>query len=109
MKQGDFLQDPHTHSVLSRSDVIFVNNYAFDSVLNQDILALFLDLKEGAQVISLRSFLPPGNKQLGRRANSIENIFKVKEYIFGRDQVSWMMEGGKYFIHTVDRNQLRDN
>jgi Histone methylation protein DOT1 len=43
LKQGDFLSDTHTHKVVSRADVIFVNNYAFDSELNQGILALFLD------------------------------------------------------------------
>jgi hypothetical protein len=72
---------------LKKADVIFVNNYAFDSALNQQILSLFLDLKDNAQVISLRSFvISGGNRQQGRRTNAIENIFKVREYSFASGQ-----------------------
>ncbi len=56
------------------------------------------------KIISLKSFAPP-IKHGFRRVNAIESILKAKEYTFGRDQVSWMVEGGKYFIHTIDRSQ----
>nr|KAJ3420738.1 Nucleosomal histone H3-Lys79 methylase [Polyrhizophydium stewartii] len=108
VKQGDFLEDPEIHEVISRADVIFVNNYAFDAALNQGILAKFLDLKDSAKVISLRSFVPVDRRPSLRRSNAIESIFTVKEYHYARDSVSWMVEGGKYYIHTVDRSQLAD-
>ncbi|KAJ3288674.1 Nucleosomal histone H3-Lys79 methylase [Borealophlyctis nickersoniae] len=79
LKQGDFLDDPEIHEVLKRADVIFVNNYAFDAELNQGILAKFLDLKESATVISLRSFVPVDRRPSLRRSNAIESIFTVRE------------------------------
>ncbi|KAI8912028.1 histone methylation protein DOT1-domain-containing protein [Powellomyces hirtus] len=108
LRHGDFLEDPNITEVIKSADVIFVNNYAFSAELNQRILGLFLDLKEKATVISLRSFLPVDRPtaRSARRSNAIESIFTVKEHYFGRDCVSWMNEGGRYYIHTVDRNQL---
>ncbi|KAJ3180273.1 Nucleosomal histone H3-Lys79 methylase [Geranomyces variabilis] len=108
LKHADFLEDSSFPEVIKSADVIFVNNYAFSAELNQRILGLFLDLKEGATVISLRSFLPvdrPTSRST-RRNNAIESIFTVKEHFFGRDCVSWMNEGGHYYIHKVDRKQL---
>lgn len=57
LRHGNFLEDKETDEVLKRADVVFVNNFAFDPNLNQRILAKFLDLKEGARVISLKSFV----------------------------------------------------
>ena len=79
----------------------------FDPELNQGILAMFLDLKENAKVVSLRSFVPRTSSS--RRINAIESIFKVKDYQYPRGSVSWMMDGGSYYIHTVDRSQLSSN
>lgn len=57
LRHGNFLEDKETDEVLKRADVVFVNNFAFDPNLNQRILAKFLDLREGARVISLKSFV----------------------------------------------------
>ncbi|KAJ3393556.1 Nucleosomal histone H3-Lys79 methylase [Entophlyctis sp. JEL0112] len=94
---GDFLDDPRVLPVLSRADVVFVNNYAFDAKLNFRILERFLDLKDGAIVVSLKLF----GTSTGE--NSLETMFRVREYYFGANQVSWMAEGGKYYIHTLRR------
>ncbi|KAI8996185.1 histone methylation protein DOT1-domain-containing protein [Gaertneriomyces semiglobifer] len=109
LQHADFLESPEMHEVIKRADVIFVNNYAFSASLNQQILAKFLDLKEGCVVVSLRSFVPvdrPTARSV-RRSNAIESIFTAKEHIFGRDCVSWMNESGSWFVHRVDRGQLR--
>ncbi|KAI9097004.1 histone methylation protein DOT1-domain-containing protein [Phlyctochytrium arcticum] len=105
LKRADFLEDASMHEVIKQADIVFVNNYAFSAELNQMILAKFLDLKDGATMISLRSFAPVDRPTAhsARRANAIESIFRVKEKYFGRDCVSWMNEGGRYFVHTVDR------
>jgi hypothetical protein len=39
---GDFLQDESIHKIISKADVIFVNNYAFDPALNQALVVKFL-------------------------------------------------------------------
>jgi hypothetical protein len=106
LRHGDFLEDPETISVIGRADVIFVNNYAFDADLNHKILNLFLDLKDGTKVISLKAFVSVDRKLSVRNMHSLESIFRVKEYYFGTERVSWMNEGGKYYIHTVDRSWL---
>ncbi|KAJ3270419.1 Nucleosomal histone H3-Lys79 methylase [Terramyces sp. JEL0728] len=106
LKQGDFLEDESISKVISKADVIFVNNYAFDPALNHSILAKFLDLKESAKIITLKSFVPLNSRQQNRRVNAIESIFTVKEYHFARNSVSWMPEGGSYYIHTVDRTLI---
>ena len=77
LKCANFLHDSETHDVIRRADVIFVNNYIFDARLNMDILALFLDLKESAKVITLRRF---GDRKINARTqNSIGNILKTEE------------------------------
>ncbi|KAJ3085790.1 Nucleosomal histone H3-Lys79 methylase [Quaeritorhiza haematococci] len=100
LKQGDFLDDPEIDDVIRRADVIFVNNYIFDADLNQRILHKFLDLKENAKIISLRSFVSVDRKVNLRTSQSIESIFRVKEYYFGQDCVSWMNEGrGRWVLY----------
>ncbi|KAI9347568.1 histone methylation protein DOT1-domain-containing protein [Obelidium mucronatum] len=96
--QGDFLEDERINPLLAKADVVFVNNYAFDASLNFSILQKFLDLKEGCVVISLKLF---GSGGVGE--NSLENMFRTREYYFGENRVSWMAEGGRYYIHTVKR------
>ncbi len=59
--------------------MFFYDSYAFDAALNHGILARFLDLKEGARVVTLRSFVSNTGRQQLRRINSIESIFSVKE------------------------------
>lgn len=99
LKAADFLQDESIHSIISTSDVVFVNNYAFDNVTNQGLLIKFLDLKSGARVVCLKSFVIGSSS--GRNENAIDqNIFDVKEYRYGSDMVSWMPEGGTFFVHT---------
>ena len=58
---------------------VCVLSYAFDAALNQGILAKFLDLKENARIISLRSFVPVDRRPSLRNINAIESIFTVKE------------------------------
>lgn len=103
LKQGDFLEDAEIHEVIKRADVIFVNNFVFDAELNQRILDRFLDLKDTAKVISLKSFAPVDRRLNNRRINAIEGIFRVKEYMYPSNSVSWTSEGGRYFIHTIRR------
>jgi hypothetical protein len=103
---SDFLNCKELDDILPRCDVVFVNNYAFAADLNQKILAKFLDLKEGARVISLKSFVSQDRKITKRNEGALENIFKVKEYLYGEEMVSWTHEGGRYYVSTVDRSHL---
>jgi len=103
MIQGDFLDSPELAGILARADLVLVNNYAFNSALNQSLLQLFLDLKEGCKIISLKTFVSLDHKINVRNAGSVESILRVKKYPYYTNAVSWTHNGGEYFIATVDR------
>ncbi|KAG0253409.1 Nucleosomal histone H3-Lys79 methylase [Actinomortierella ambigua] len=107
MIHGDFLDTPELAGILARADVVLVNNYAFNSALNQSLLQLFLDLKEGCKIISLKTFVSLDHKITVRNAGSVESILKVKKYPYYTNAVSWTHNGGEYFIATVDRAEVQ--
>ncbi|KAF9130863.1 Nucleosomal histone H3-Lys79 methylase [Mortierella sp. 14UC] len=107
MIHGDFLDTPNLAGILARADVVLVNNYAFNSALNQSLLQLFLDLKEGCKIISLKTFVSLDHKINVRNAGSVESILRVKKYPYYTNAVSWTHNGGEYFIATVDRSAVQ--
>lgn len=107
MIHGDFLETPGLPGILARADVVLVNNYAFNSALNQSLLQLFLDLKEGCKIISLKTFVPLDHKINVRNAGSVESILRVKKYPYYTNNVSWTHNGGEYFVATVDRTAMQ--
>ncbi|KAI1308417.1 Nucleosomal histone H3-Lys79 methylase [Mortierella claussenii] len=107
MIQGDFLETPGLPAILARADVVLVNNYAFNSALNQSLLQLFLDLKEGCKIISLKTFVSLDHKINVRNAGSVESILRVKKYPYYTNAVSWTHNGGEYYIATVDRSAVQ--
>jgi H3 lysine-79-specific histone-lysine N-methyltransferase len=135
--EGDFLVDDRITAVLKRADVIFVNNYVFDSSTNMKLLERFLDLKEGARIISLKCFVSGGfqssdkheesysstkTDQLNtsflssirrkpityRNANSVESILDAQAFEYGSQSVSWTDSGGVFYVHTINRAPLRE-
>ncbi|KAK4686871.1 [histone H3]-lysine79 N-trimethyltransferase, partial [Tremellales sp. Uapishka_1] len=58
--EGDFRTHPDVAKRLREADVVLVNNEVFPSSLNQDLSQLFLDLKDGARIVSLKPFVPDG-------------------------------------------------
>lgn len=94
------------YSTLKRSDVLLVNNYAFDAATNQALAQLFLDLKEGTKIISLKSFVPKNHKINQRSINLPESILRVESFEYYSEAVSWTNNGGHYYIATVDRSRL---
>lgn len=108
-RHGDFLDvaSNDMYSTLQRSDVVLVNNYAFDAETNQALAQLFLDLKEGTKIISLKSFVPKNHKINQRTLDKPESILRVAEYEYFSEAVSWTHNGGMYYIATVDRSRLQ--
>ncbi|KAJ2004572.1 Nucleosomal histone H3-Lys79 methylase, partial [Coemansia thaxteri] len=106
--RGDFCESASVQALLPRADVLLVNNYAFDSTLNQNLLQLFLDLREGAQIISLKPFVTPDHKISARNIYSPESILKVRRYPYWSQCVSWTDSGGEYFVQTVDRSRVKE-
>lgn len=83
-----------------------INNYAFDGKLNSHLLDMFLDLKEGARIVSLKSFVPPGHVISEHNIQSPANLLSVEKMEFPSGSVSWTIAPGPYFISTVDRSRL---
>lgn len=78
LSKGDFLEDDRVHKIISRVDVLFVNNYAFESDVNHRLMQTFLEMKEGAVIISFRAFRPPDYKITEYNMNGIASILSVE-------------------------------
>lgn len=106
LEDGDFLANGPILEVLKRADVVLVNNKAFTSGLNDRLTALFLDLKPGCKVVSLRSFVADnknGNAESDNGYNSNDvgsSILHNEEHYYPEGFVSWTNAGGPYYIAT---------
>lgn len=107
LERGDFLGNPNIHKVLQKADVILVNNQAFTPKLNEDLTNLFLDLKEGAKVVSLKSFVPHGNKIQEKNVEAAYNRLDVVERTYYSACVSWTDAPGTYYISTKDSSKVK--
>lgn len=87
--RGDFTSNPRIGEVLKKADVVLVNNQAFTAGLNDTLLSMFLDLKEGCQVVSLKPFVPVGHKISMRNIDSPVNMFVQREEEYFSNRVSW--------------------
>ncbi|KAB2576346.1 Histone methylation DOT1 [Lasiodiplodia theobromae] len=102
----DFLENQEVGRVLNRADVIVVNNKAFSPQLNGALLDKFLDLKEGAKIVSLKPFVDPDHEIKSHNVNDRVNLFSCVEKEYFSGSVSWTDEGGKYYIQVKDRSRL---
>lgn len=105
--RGDFLTEESIIRVLKRADVVLINNQAFTPQLNNELINHFLDMKEGCQIVSLKSFVPAGHKIQSRNLNSPINLLTVKQKNYWSNSVSWTDVGGTYFIATKDSSKLK--
>ena len=104
--EGDFLEDARLPAILQRVDVVLVNNVLFDSTLNENLTRLFLDLKDGARIVSLKSFVPEGWRLDERKRESILGMLEVEKKSFWSGCVSWTGSGGDYFVATKDTKRI---
>lgn len=101
---GDFTTHTAIPELVQKADVVLCNNYAFTAELNDALLRLFLDLPEGAKIISLKSFVPVGKDGRVRGGRGgVGEMLRVDRKCFGPGSVSWMPGGGEYFVSTVSR------
>lgn len=57
--------------------------------MNEALRTLFLDLKEGAKVISLKSFKTENSVTSKRNLNDVASIFDVAQHDWVKGDVSW--------------------
>ncbi len=89
-----------------QSDIDSSFSYAFQPATNHALSLKFLDLKDGAQIVSLKPFVPPDFRLTERTLSSPLAILRVEERLYTTGCVSWADRSGKYYIHTVDRNLI---
>ncbi|KAK9368272.1 histone methylation protein DOT1-domain-containing protein [Lipomyces kononenkoae] len=103
---GDFLKSEEIGEILKRTDFLLVNNYAFDAELNGSLINMFLDLREGTKIVSLKSFVPAGHNITTHNVESPINLLKVEEREFATRSVSWTDAPGNYYVSTIDRSRI---
>ncbi|KIW40195.1 uncharacterized protein PV06_07413 [Exophiala oligosperma] len=103
---GDFLKNDMIRQVLKRADVVLVNNQAFSAQLNDNLKYVFLDLKEGCQIISLKPFRSPSHKIKESNHNDPINVLSVVEKERWSGMVSWTDDPGKWYHQRKDRREL---
>ncbi|KAI1397084.1 histone H3-K79 methyltransferase [Hypoxylon fuscum] len=97
LERGDFRTSAKILDKLKEADVILVNNKAFTSSLNDALINMFLDLKKGCKIISLKSFVHENKTAINDVANS---ILDVQHYRYHEGWVSWAAAEGDYYIST---------
>lgn len=107
LERGDFMVNEEIRAALQRADVVLVNNEVFTPELNVSLVNLFLDLKEGCKIVSLKSFVPENRKISNYNNNDPSNILDVAKKAYSTKSVSWKDEGGNYYISTKDSTRLQ--
>ena len=107
LEKGNFLENEAIRGALQKADVVLVNNQAFTAKLNEDLTNLFLDLKDGAKVVSLKPFAPVGSHNQSRSAGAIHNILATSEKHYSDKRVSWTDARGTYYIAKKDSRRVR--
>jgi H3 lysine-79-specific histone-lysine N-methyltransferase len=107
LERGDFMMNSDIRGALQRADVVLVNNEVFTPELNVSLVNLFLDLKEGCKIVSLKSFVPQNRKISNYNNNDPCNILEVEKKTYSTKSVSWKDEGGDYYIATKDSKRLQ--
>ncbi|KAJ7051226.1 S-adenosyl-L-methionine-dependent methyltransferase [Mycena amicta] len=106
LEEGDMLTSKRVDELIPQADVVLVDNKVFPQSLNEKLRPKFLDLKEGAYVVSLAPFVQSLNGRVTERNDQLDDIstiFEVKEFHYHSGDVSWGNGGGSYYVHRVDR------
>lgn len=105
--RDDFLVNEDIREVLKKADVIMVNNQAFTPELNDKLKYVFLDLKEGCQIVSLKYFRDPIHKVKETNINDPVNVLSVAEKDRFSGMVSWTDDPGHWYLQKKDSTELK--
>lgn len=95
--EGNFRTNPKIKDALARADVVLANNQAFTPELNDALKYMFLDLRKGCKIVSLKKFTSSK-----RSVNDIANrtLSQPEAHRWPHKGVSWTDEVGDYHICT---------
>lgn len=97
LERGDFRKSEKTMAALKKADVVLVNNQAFTSQLNDHLINMFLDLKIGCKIVSLKTFVHDNKIAENDVASS---ILDVEHLTYPEGYVSWTGAPGTFCIST---------
>lgn len=105
LMKGDFLADEHREKI-NNASIIFVNNFAFGPNVDHQLKERFADLRDGAKIVSSKSFCPLNFRITDRNLTDIGTIMHVSELSPLRGSVSWTGKPVSYYLHIIDRTKL---
>ncbi|KAF8891542.1 S-adenosyl-L-methionine-dependent methyltransferase [Mucidula mucida] len=108
VERGSMLESARVDEYIKEADLVVVDNKMFKEVLNESLKPKFLDLKDGAIVISLKPFSAVNARVTERNLDDMSAIFEVEERFYRSGDVSWGNKPGSYYVHTVNRNSYAD-
>lgn len=103
--KGDFLLDEHREKI-NAATIVFVNNFAFGPHVDHQLKERFADLKDGAKIVSSKSFCPLNFRITDRNLSDIGTIMHVSEMTPLKGSVSWTGKPVSYYLHIIDRTKL---
>lgn len=129
LEHANMLESSRVNELMAHADIVLVNNKVFGEkrellpprffnrsetkkkvkTVNEAIRPKFLDLKEGALVISLEPFVAGGGRAVTERnVDDISAILDVSAHDYHSMDVSWGSGAGKFYVHRVDRAGYAD-
>lgn len=72
--KGDFLTPEYREKITSAS-IVFVNNFAFGPSVDHSLKERFADLKDGARIVSSKSFCPLNFRITDRNLSGMTPFF----------------------------------
>ncbi|ODO01958.1 histone-lysine N-methyltransferase, H3 lysine-79 specific [Cryptococcus wingfieldii CBS 7118] len=103
--EGDFTDMGEVGKCLRDADVVLVNNEVFPSSLNQTLCDMFLDLKDGAIIVSLKPFVEKGFRINSSNCDRFAACLRSTQHEYWGDWVSWKGDGGYYYIAVKDPSE----
>lgn len=67
----------YVKEIINEAKLVFVNNYAFGAEVDHQLKLRFLDMAEGARIVSSKPFCPLNFRINDRNLNGIENMFSI--------------------------------
>lgn len=104
---GDFFEKQYS-DIIKGSTYILVNNFAFKPDVDHKLKQKFLDLKDGAQILSSKPFCSPKSRVTERNLTDIGSMMHLVEIQpeQKKDTVSWTPKPLPYYLHVVDGSRI---
>ncbi|ORY34276.1 S-adenosyl-L-methionine-dependent methyltransferase [Naematelia encephala] len=102
--EGDFRDHSKVHRLLEKADVVLVNNEVFPPSLNDHLTNMFLDLKDGAIIVSLKPFVPEGFRINESNCDKFAAVVRSTQHTYYQGWVSWKADSGTYYIQVKDKS-----